>query len=137
MTDLRTAAKQALEAMERPTYDGFEEWLAAMRNARDALRAALKTQSTHSTECYKWHHECAVAEVERLRAALAEPQIEDPAIHFCHRFAILMECMLLTNDINFDRYWDEAHALLGEYHKAQEWWQHQMGEPYVSGFGKD
>lgn len=61
----------------------------------------------------------------------------DPALHFCHRFAILMECMLLSNDINLDKYWDEAHALLGEYHKAQEWWQHQMGEPYVSGFGKD
>lgn len=61
----------------------------------------------------------------------------DPALHFCHRFAILMECMLLTNDSNLDKYWDEAHALLGEYHKAQEWWQHQMGAPYVSGFGKD
>jgi hypothetical protein len=22
---------------------------------------------THSAECYKWHHECAIAEVERLR----------------------------------------------------------------------
>lgn len=28
--------------------------------------------TTHSTECYKWHHDCAVAEVERLRAALAQ-----------------------------------------------------------------
>ena len=28
--------------------------------------------TTHSPECYKWHHECAVAEVERLRAALAQ-----------------------------------------------------------------
>lgn len=24
--------------------------------------------STHSTECYKWHHECAIAEIERMRA---------------------------------------------------------------------
>ena len=23
--------------------------------------------TTHSADCYKWHHECAVAEVERLR----------------------------------------------------------------------
>ena len=25
-------------------------------------------QSTHSADCYKWHHKCAIAEVERLRA---------------------------------------------------------------------
>ena len=23
---------------------------------------------THSDDCYKWHHDCAIAEVERLRA---------------------------------------------------------------------
>ena len=23
--------------------------------------------TTHSADCYQWHHECAIAEVERLR----------------------------------------------------------------------
>ena len=27
--------------------------------------------TTHSAECYKWHHECAVAEVERRRSSAA------------------------------------------------------------------
>lgn len=27
---------------------------------------------THSFECYQWHHECAIAEVERLRTALKD-----------------------------------------------------------------
>lgn len=71
------------------------------------------------------------------QAALAEPQIDDPAIHFCHRFAILMECMLLSNDINLDKYWDEAHALLDGYNAARDKWMEAQGQPYVSVFGKD
>lgn len=61
----------------------------------------------------------------------------DPAIHFCHRFAILMEGMLLSNDINLDKYWDEAHTLLDEYNSARDKWMEAQGQPYVSGFGKD
>ena len=39
----------------------------------EKLRAALaEPQSTHSTECYQWHHKCAVAEVQRLRAEMEE-----------------------------------------------------------------
>ena len=26
-----------------------------------------ETHRTHSEECYRWHHRCAIAEVERLR----------------------------------------------------------------------
>ena len=36
------------------------------------LKVALETQSTHSTDCYKWHHKCAIAEVERLRLLCEE-----------------------------------------------------------------
>jgi len=39
------------------------------------------TQSTHSADCWKWHHECAIARIEEveelreaLKAALAEPE---------------------------------------------------------------
>lgn len=89
----------------------------------------------------------AIAERERIKQANA-PEIEkinehfkmlesDPAIHFCHRFAILMESMLLTNDVNLDKYWDEAHALLDEYNSARDKWMEAHGQPYVSGFGKD
>ena len=35
-----------------------------------------EVQSTHSEECYKWHHECAIAEVESLREELAEAYTE-------------------------------------------------------------
>lgn len=61
----------------------------------------------------------------------------DPASHFCHRFAILMESMLLTEDVNLDKYWDAAHALLDEYNSARDKWMAAQGQPYVSGFGKD
>ena len=103
MTNLRTAAQQALEALE----GGADSW------------------------------QLVGPAIDALKAALAEPQIDDPAIHFCHRFAILMECMLLSNDINLNKYWDEAHALLDEYNSARDKWMEAQGQPYVSGFGKD
>ena len=59
---------------------------------------------------------------------------EDPAIHYCHRFAILMECVMLGGA---DKYWDEMGTLLDEYHKARDAWMTAHGQPYVSGFGKD
>lgn len=40
--------------------------------------ALVEPQSTHSADCYQWHHKCAIAEVERLRDALAEP-VQEPA----------------------------------------------------------
>ena len=72
MTTLRTAAQQALEALQKiylaPEHDEYiRVWWPACDEAITALRAALETQSTHSTDCYKWHHECAIAEVKRLR----------------------------------------------------------------------
>ena len=59
---------------------------------------------------------------------------EDPALHYCHRFAILMECVMLGG---VDKYWDEMGTLLDEYHKARDTWAEAQGQPYVSGFGKD
>ena len=59
----------------------------------------------------------------------------DPALAFCHRFAVLMECMVLPN--KQDPYWAEANNLLAEYNEAQHKWREAMGEPYGSGFGKD
>ena len=71
MTDLRKAAQQALTALE---LDAYGEPPRHERNvAIDALRAALATQSTHSDECWRWHHKCAIArieETEELREAL-------------------------------------------------------------------
>lgn len=74
--------------------------------------------------------------IERCNAYIKALE-SDPAIHFCHRFAILMECMMLTNDVDLDRYWDEAHALLDGYNAARDKWMEAQGQPYVSGFGKD
>lgn len=71
--------------------------------------------------------------VERIDPATIY-KTEDPAIHFCHRFAILMECVMLGG---VDKYWDEMGTLLDEYHKARDTWAEAQGQPYVSGFGKD
>ena len=30
--------------------------------------------TTHSADCWRWHHDCAIAEVERLRAFAAHPE---------------------------------------------------------------
>ena len=79
---LREAAQQALEAIDRalphaPHRGEFD----ALADMADALRAALAEDalermsederrlgiqlSTHSTDCWKWHHECAIAKIER------------------------------------------------------------------------
>jgi hypothetical protein len=61
-------------------------------------------------------------------------ELNDPAVTYCHRFAILMECVMLGG---VDKYWDEMGTLLDEYHKARDAWMTAHGQPYVSGFGKD
>lgn len=66
MTDLRKAAQVALEALEM--INGAMPFPVG-RQAVSALRAALKHQSTHSEECWRWHHECAVAKIERQQDA--------------------------------------------------------------------
>lgn len=77
-----------------------------------------------------WHRQDELrAELRRLRE-----QTQDPAIHFCHRFAILMECVMLGG---VDKHWNEMGTLLDEYNAAQHKWREAHGEPYVSGFGKD
>lgn len=59
--------------------------------------------------------------------------IDDIGDRFAHRLAIMLECALLSPE----KTWDEAHALLDEYHEALRQRDHAMGIPYVSGFGKD
>lgn len=113
---LRKAAQQALEAL--------------------ILAPTIKVWTSDDDYCEQESPECKAA-ITALRAALAEPEPDDPAIHFCHRFAILMECMVLSNDSNLDKYWDEAHALLDGYNSARDKWMEAQGQPYVSGFGKD
>lgn len=65
---------------------------------------------------------------ERLQALES-----DPAYEYCHRLAIMLECMALNADKNFDA----ACALLDEYNAARDKWAEAQGQPYVSGFGKD
>ena len=73
-SDLRTAAQQALEALESAHGTVTEtDWKIDYSKEIAALRAALaEPQTTHSEECYKLHHDCAVAEVERLRLLCEE-----------------------------------------------------------------
>ena len=89
MTTLREAAQQALEALTigcdaayevaqtyhasmagyRPArHLAVDEDVRKIESAITALKAALaEPQTTHSADCYKWHHQCAIAEVQRLR----------------------------------------------------------------------
>ena len=60
MTALRTAAKQALEALEQDNPAGRTATITALRAA-----LAQEPQTTHSAECWRWHHKCAVAKIER------------------------------------------------------------------------
>jgi hypothetical protein len=77
--------------------------------------------------CINKSKEYAFEELAALRA--------DPAYEFCHRFAVLMQCMVLSG--KQDPYWTEASNLLAEYECTIDKWREAMGEPYVSGFGKD
>lgn len=85
-----------------------------------AISEALGTSEGHSSVYW----------IEQLKQ-----QCSDPALDFCHRFAVLMECMILSDKPH--NCWDEANSLLEQYHLALEEWREANGEPYVSGFGKD
>ena len=58
---------------------------------------------------------------------------DDIGDRFAHRLAIMLECMCWDANSNYN----EACALLDEYHKALRERDDAMGIPYVSGFGKD
>jgi hypothetical protein len=57
---------------------GFEEW--AQAKARQARDADTYTR-THGRNCWKVHPECAVAEIHRLRALLADGRAGYSDIH--------------------------------------------------------
>ena len=79
--------------------------------------------------------ESSLKEIRRAERERINMLESDPAIHFCHRFAVVLECMLLADTSS--SVWDEATTLLSEYSEAQDKWREAAGEPYVSGFGKD
>ena len=60
----RATVEQALEALiiawqQQPRWQITE----SMHNLRAAM--AQEPQTTHSAECWRWHHKCAVAKIER------------------------------------------------------------------------
>ena len=61
------AMKQALEVLESVVAaHGYNSGTPI--NAITALRAAIEhaeRPQTHSEECWRWHHQCAVAKIER------------------------------------------------------------------------
>ncbi len=99
------------------------------REAAEALRQAL-AQPEQEPVKLSW----ADIGVTSLPLRPLEMEMNDPAVTYCHRFAILMECVMLGGA---DKYWDEMGTLLDEYHKARDAWAEAHGQPYVSGFGKD
>ena len=60
----RAVVEQALEALD---FDNGKLWPSDKREAAiTALEDALaERQTTHSAECWRWHHGCAVAKIER------------------------------------------------------------------------
>lgn len=56
---------------EHPDHDGIVSdgmIQVRMQEEIDELRAALEhaeRPQTHSEECWRWHHQCAVAKIER------------------------------------------------------------------------
>jgi hypothetical protein len=69
MTDLREAAQMALAVLVELNLEGFvlADHADPMVDAIESLRAALaepEMQLTHSPDCYRWHHACAVARIE-------------------------------------------------------------------------
>lgn len=98
-------------------------------DAADALEAQQKRIEELEMNLDACASECLAAR------QMAKDVMSDPALDFCHRFAVLMECMILSDKPY--NCWDEANSLLEQYHLALEDWREANGEPYVSGFGKD
>lgn len=67
--------------------------------------------TTHSAECYKWHHACAVAEVERLRAALAEPPPQRKPLTEDEIEQLLSKYERNYDMVNFARAIERAHGI--------------------------
>lgn len=106
--------------------EALKEHLAGLIVENKKLCEQIETIKA-TERCLNKSKEFAFEDLRALRS--------DPALEFCHRFAVLMECMLLADDAN--KYWHEATHLLHDYHEADHKWREAMGEPYVSGFGKD
>ena len=63
------AMKQALEAIEL-SHPRFGVATEIYKNAIASLRSAIEhaeRPQTHSEECWRWHHQCAVAMIERMQ----------------------------------------------------------------------
>lgn len=78
------------------------------------------------------HADCQNPACVAVRQA-AVVMTDDIGDRFTHRLAIMLECMCLNADSNYN----EACALLDEYHKALRERDDALGIPYVSGFGTD
>ena len=64
------AMKQALEALELyQSKSSVQMFDVAAKGLRAAIEQAER-QQTHSEECWKWHHECAVAKINQLQAGI-------------------------------------------------------------------
>ena len=57
---LKTASANTRVEQERALYE------AAIKRLRNAIDES-ETMHTHSEDCWRWHHACAVAKIERER----------------------------------------------------------------------
>lgn len=122
---LRIAVQQALEhielAQKRPTILGM---MVSLDDAGKVLQAALDEDTEQIL--------LEMLETPNPGFLLVEEK-PDPAIHFCHRFRIMLECALLDNT---NQCWAEAHSLIEEYETAMREWRGDEA-PHISPLGKE
>jgi hypothetical protein len=58
---------------------------------------SIGSSGSHSAECYQWHHDCAIAEVERLREKVKswgelEQQYQAGCAHCTHPQYVGIRC---------------------------------------------
>jgi hypothetical protein len=77
----RALRRRPEKLRDESTEEGRRLWAAVGRAAerapewyKEARMSRENPGMTHSEECYKWHHECAVQRVERLEHTLREIQ---------------------------------------------------------------
>jgi hypothetical protein len=129
ITLTRSEAQQVLDALQEINKLSIGENAiclpAEIDDAMETLRARLAQPEPRQTgDSCLFHY--------RIQKAQPE-QNYDIGDRFAHRLAIMLECSLLDPVGTYN----DACALLDEYHQALRNRDDALGLPYVSGFGKD
>ena len=128
---------QALEAHNAVLRGAFQTYIDEhdVAGVDDWMEMTCSIEAHHAADEAIVFIPASIKEIHKTKSERINLLESDPAIHFCHRFAVVLECMIHSEYPN--EFWTEATTLLSEYSEAQDKWREAAGEPYVSGFGKD